>query len=63
MTDPLRDIAMVTSQYVSDYDFALDYFNAGIENREKWLIKLANKETDLSARDRILNLIEEIRNA
>ena len=54
---------MVTSQYVSDYDFALDYFNAGIENREKWLIKLANKETDLSARERILNLIEEIRNA
>ena len=62
-TEPLRDIAMVTSQYVSDYDFALDYFNVGIENREKWLIELANKETDLSARDRILNLIEEIRNA
>ena len=63
VTEPLRDIAGLTSQYVSDYDFALDYFNAGIENRESWLIELANKETDLSARNRIIDLIGEIRNA
>lgn len=63
VTEPLRDIAGLTSQYVSDYDFALDYFNAGIENRESWLIELANKETDLSAKNRIIDLIGEIRNA
>lgn len=63
MTEPLRDIASVTSQYISDYDFALDYFNAGIENREQWLIELANRETDNSIRRRILDLIGEIKNA
>ena len=63
VTEPLRDIASVTSQYISDYDFALDYFNAGIENREQWLIELANRETDNSIRRRILDLIGEIKNA
>lgn len=62
MTEPLRDIAGTTSQYISDYEFALDYFNVGIVNREQWLIELANKETDSSVRIRILDLIGEIKN-
>ena len=63
MTEPLRDIAGITSQYISDYEFALDYFNAGLENRERWLVELASKETDSAVRNRILDLIEEIKNA
>ena len=63
VTEPLRDIAGITSQYLSDYEFALDYFNAGLENRERWLVELANKETDSAVRNRILDLIEEIKNA
>lgn len=63
VTEPLRDIAGITSQYISDYEFALDYFNVRIENREQWLIELANKETDSSVRSRILDLIGEIKNA
>lgn len=62
VVEPLRDIARTTNYYVSDYDFAVDYFNAGIENREQWLIELANKEKDLSVKERILKSIEEIRN-
>lgn len=63
VTEPLRDIAGITSQYISDYEFALDYFNVGLENREQWLVELANKETDSSVRGRILGLIGEIKNA
>lgn len=63
VTEPLRDIAGITSQYISDYEFALDYFNVGLENREQWLVELANKETDSSVRGRILDLIGEIKNA
>ena len=63
VTDPLRDIAKITSQYISDYDFAIDYFNVGLENRERWLVELANRETDLSVGERILELIGEIKNA
>lgn len=63
VTEPLRDIAGITSQYISDYEFALDYFNAGLENRERWLVELASKETDSAVRNRILDLIEEIKNA
>lgn len=62
VVEPLRDIARTTNYYVSDYDFAVDYFNAGIENREQWLTELANKEKDLSVKERILKSIEEIRN-
>lgn len=49
--------------YISDYEFALDYFNVGLENSEQRLVELANKETDLNVRNRILDLIEEIKNA
>lgn len=62
VVEPLRDIARTTNHYVSDYDFAIDYFNVGIENREQWLIELANKEKDLSIKKRIVKSIEEIKN-
>lgn len=62
VTEPLRDISNATSFYVSDYDFAMDYYKIPLVNRKQWLVDLANKE-DESVRNKILKSIKEIDDA
>lgn len=62
VTEPLRNISSTTSLYVSDYDFAMDYYKIPLVNRRQWLVDLANKENK-SARNKILKSIKEIDDA
>lgn len=63
VTEPLRNISEMTSKYISDYDFAIDYFNVNIEHREQWLFDLADKEQDKVIREKIIDSIKEIKHA
>ena len=62
ITEPLRDISGICSSYLSDYDFAMDYFKVEPHKRKQWLLDLADKETDESVRRKIFNSIKEIEN-
>lgn len=62
ITEPLRDISGICSSYLSDYDFAMDYFKVEPHKRKQWLLDLADKEIDESVRRKIFNSIKEIEN-
>lgn len=44
--NPLRKFRKLHGGYDSDYDFAIAFFNEGLNNREKWLNKLSDTKSN-----------------